>query len=119
MRSRMGEFNPDPRAGDAGQYWMASTDVQPYTQQRDAAIPVGSVIPSVVIDKAFEGDRGDVSVHARWHDGWWTLEARRRLDTGSAFDQPISDDMFMWVAVFDHNQVRHTRHVRPLRLKLQ
>jgi hypothetical protein len=27
--------------------------------------------------------------------------------------------MFMWVSVFDHNQVRHTRHLRPLRLSLQ
>jgi hypothetical protein len=41
------------------------------------------------------------------------------LDTGSKFDQPIADGMFMWFGVFDHNQVRHTRHVRPLRLQLQ
>jgi hypothetical protein len=43
----------------------------------------------------------------------------RKLDTGSKFDQPIVDDMFMWVAVFDHSQVQHTRHVQPLRLRLQ
>jgi hypothetical protein len=118
QQARMGRFNPDPQVGDDGQFWMSRADVVPYSAQADAQIAVGTVIPSVIIDKAFEGDRGDVVVYALWQDGWWTLEARRLLDTGSAFDQPITDGMYMWLAVFDHNQVRHTRHVRPLRLKL-
>ena len=37
----------------------------------------------------------------------------------SQYDQPIVNGMFMWVGVFDHNQVRHTRHVQPLKLQLQ
>jgi hypothetical protein len=98
---------------------MPLTETVPYSAELDAAIPVGTVIPSVVFDKPFEGDRGDVTVFARWKDGWWTLEAKRKLDTGSKYDQPIVDGMFMWVSVFDHNQVRHTRHLRPLRLSLQ
>jgi hypothetical protein len=119
QQARMKQFNPDPNVGDEGEFAMAKADVVPYSAEADARIPVGTVIPSVVFDKPFEGDRGDVPVHARWKDGWWTLEASRALDTGSKYDQPIADGMFMWVAVFDHNQVRHTRHVRPLKLQLQ
>lgn len=119
QQARMGPFNPDAQVSDTGSFAMARTDVVSYSAELDTRIPVGTVIPSVVYDKPFEGDRGDVVVHAQWKDGWWTLEARRQLDTGSKFDQPLAEGMFMWVAVFDHNQVRHTRHVRPLRIALQ
>jgi Ethylbenzene dehydrogenase/Prokaryotic cytochrome b561 len=115
----LGNFNPDPNVGDDGTYSMRMSEVVPWSAEADAAIPVGTVIPSVLVDQPFTGDRGDVSVHAQWKGGWWTLEAKRKLDTGSQFDQPIVDGMFMWLAVFDHNQVRHTRHVRPLQLALQ
>jgi hypothetical protein len=119
QQARMGRFDPAPTVSDEGSFAMSRQDVVPYSPALDAAIPVGTVIPSVVYERPFQGDRGDVIVHARWKDGWWTLEARRALDTGSRFDQPIEDGMYMWVAVFDHNQVRHTRHVRPLRLRLE
>ena len=119
QQARMGKFDPSPTVSDAGSYAMARPDVVAYTPELDARIPVGTVLPSVVYDKPFEGDRGDVLVHAQWKDGWWTLEATRVLDTGSKFDQPIADGMFMWVSVFDHNQVRHTRHIRPLRIALR
>ena len=102
--ARQGKLEPDPNVGDHGSYWMAKAD---------------TVLASVVVDKAMEGDRGDVTVYSRWKDGWWTLEASRKLDTGSKFDQPLADGMFMWVSVFDHNQVRHTRHVQPLRITMQ
>jgi Ethylbenzene dehydrogenase/Prokaryotic cytochrome b561 len=115
----MGPFNPNPNVSDSGQFAMARADVQPYSAEADAAIPVGTVIPSIVYDTPFAGDRGDVSAHAQWKDGWWTLEASRMLDTGSKFDQPIKTGNFMWVSVFDHNQVRHTRHILPLKLFVQ
>jgi hypothetical protein len=119
QQAAMGRFDPDPTVGDDGRFAMAMSEVVPFSDKADAAVPVGTVIPSVLIDKPFGGDRGDVSAHARWKDGWWTLEASRLLDTGSPFDQAITDDTFLWVAVFDHNQVRHTRHMQPLRLRLQ
>jgi hypothetical protein len=115
----MGKFDPNTNASDEGKYAMAKTVVVPYSAELDAAIPVGTVIPSVVYDKPFEGDRGDVSAHAQWKDGWWTLEASRVLDTGSKFDQPIVTGNYMWVSVFDHNQVRHTRHVLPMKLNVK
>jgi hypothetical protein len=114
-----GAFNPDTKVSEEGVFAMAKTDVVPFSPAADAAIPVGTVIPSVVYDKPFTGDRGDVTADARWKDGWWTLEASRKLDTGSKFDLPIDNDIYLWVAVFDHNQVRHTRHMRPLKLHLE
>ncbi len=119
QQARMGKFVPDTNVSDEGVFAMAKTEVVPYSASADAAIPVGTVIPSIVYDKPFTGDRGDVSAHAQWKDGWWTLEVARRLDTGSKFDQAIVDDTYMWVAVFDHNQVRHSRHMQPLRLRLE
>lgn len=119
QQAEMGVFNPDPNVSDMGNFAMAKSSTQPYTADADAAIPVGTIIPSVIYDIPFTGDRGDVSAHARWKDGWWTLEASRVLDTGSKYDQPIATGNFMWVSVFDHNQVRHTRHALPLRLQLQ
>ncbi|CAN7637175.1 ethylbenzene dehydrogenase-related protein [Variovorax sp. LjRoot84] len=119
QQKRMGRFDPNPNLGDDGVYAMHQSEVAAWSADLDAAIPVGTVVPSVVYDKPLGGDRGDVTAHAQWKDGWWTLEAKRALDTGSKFDLPIADDLFMWFAVFDHNQVRHTRHMQPLRLTLQ
>ncbi len=119
VQARMKGFDPDPAVGDPGQFWVARGDVEPYAAEADARIPVGTVMPSVVADRPFEGDRGDVAAHATWKDGWWTLETSRLLDTGSKFDQPIANGIYLWVSVFDHSQVRHTRHVRPLQIKVQ
>ncbi|MCW5635332.1 MAG: cytochrome b/b6 domain-containing protein [Rubrivivax sp.] len=119
QQARMKRFVPDVAVSDEGEFAMARADVVPYSAEADARIPLGTVLPSVVYERPFEGDRGDVSAHARWHDGWWTIEASRLLDTGSRFDQPIASGIYLWVSVFDHSQVRHTRHVRPLRLQVQ
>lgn len=119
QQAAMGRFDPNPDVSDGGTYAMARADVVPWSAERDAKVPVGTVIPSVIVDQPFAGDRGDVPAVAQWKDGHWTLEVSRALDTGSKFDQPITTGMFMWVAVFDHNQVRHTRHIHPLRLILQ
>jgi hypothetical protein len=119
QQARLGKFDPDPTVGDSGEFAMNKQDAVPYSAELDAQIPVGTVIPSVVFDVPFAGDRGDVAAFATWKDGWWRLEAKRRLDTASKFDQPLAHGSFMWFAVFDHNQARHTRHVHPLKLSLQ
>jgi hypothetical protein len=119
QQARMGKFNPDVNVSDEGIFSMHKSDVVPYTPELDALIPIGTVIPSVIYEKAFTGDRGEVSADAVWKDGWWTLETSRKLNTGSKFDQAIVNDLYMWVSVFDHNQVRHTRHMRPLKLRLE
>lgn len=119
QQARLKAFNPSPDASDAGEFSMRADEVEPYSAAADSRIPVGTVIPSVIAVRPFEGDRGDVTAHATWKDGWWTLETSRALDTGSPYDQPIADGIYLWVSVFDHSQVRHTRHVRPLAIRLQ
>jgi hypothetical protein len=42
----------------------------------------------------------------------------RRLDAEYP-DVPIGKNTRMWVAVFDHAQTYHTRHIRPVHLQLQ
>jgi hypothetical protein len=42
----------------------------------------------------------------------------RELDARSPYDVAIDDDTFLWVAVFDHTQTRHSRHLRPLRIEV-
>lgn len=78
--------------------------------------PIGTILPSILLNTPMRGDRGDVAAAATWKDGWWRLEVRRRLDTASPYDLPIASGIFLWVGVFDHSQIRHTRHWRPLRL---
>jgi hypothetical protein len=47
------------------------------------------------------------------------MEIARRLDTGSPYDVRIASGVFMRVAAFDRSQIRHTRHIRPIRLEVQ
>ncbi|MGH8772125.1 MAG: ethylbenzene dehydrogenase-related protein, partial [Burkholderiales bacterium] len=117
LNVRMGAIDLDPDIGDSGQWWMMKPDTAPYSRELDN-YPVGTVIPSVVIDRPFEGDRGDVTAAASWEDGWWRLEAVRKINTGSKFDVPVNNGTYMWVAVFDHTQTRHSRHLHPLKIVL-
>ena len=80
---------------------------------------MGTVIPGVIMAGKYSGDRADVRCAARWASGHWALEVTRRLDTKSEFDVPIRSGVFMRVAAFDHSQIRHTRHVRPIRIEVE
>ncbi|WP_244635569.1 ethylbenzene dehydrogenase-related protein [Chthonobacter albigriseus] len=110
------EVSDDPN----GQWWMFEDESVPYDPAVDAAIPVGTVIPGVLIQGTYEGSRADVKGAAHWSDGYWTLETVRPLVTGDDVkDLPIESGIYLWVAVFDHNQTRHTRHVRPVEIQLR
>jgi hypothetical protein len=117
----MGEIDLHPDHGDAeGARWFMTEDESlPYSADLDAGIPVGTVLPGVIIDGEFSGDRADVRCAARWASGHWALEVARRLKTPSEYDVPIKSGVFMRVAAFDHSQIRHTRHVRPIRLEVE
>jgi hypothetical protein len=108
----------DPNVSDTGDWVLPIEDVVPYSSEEDT-FPVGTVFPSFIVEKPFEGDRGDVTAVGTWHDGWWRLEIARRLDTGSKFDLPIADGTYMWVAPFDHAESRHSQHLQPLQLELE
>lgn len=119
----LGRFDPkDPNLihDEGTRWWLTEADSAPYTEEADARIPVGTVMPGVLILGDYEGDRAQIRAGARWKDGYWTLEASRDLKTGSAYDVDFvpGKPIYLWVAVFDHTQTRHTRHVRPITLKL-
>jgi hypothetical protein len=117
----MGDIDLDPNhgEGDNTRWFMTEAESIPYSVGADASIPLGTVIPGVIIAGEFAGDRADVRCAARWASGHWVLEVARRLDTRSEYDVPIKTGVFMRVAAFDHSQIRHTRHVRPIRLEVE
>jgi hypothetical protein len=117
----MGAIDLDPNHGesDGARWFMTEQETIPYSADADAKIAIGTVIPGVILAGEFSGDRADVRCAARWASGYWALEVKRRLDTGSQFDVPIKSGVFMRVAAFDHSQIRHTRHVRPIRVELE
>jgi Ethylbenzene dehydrogenase/Prokaryotic cytochrome b561 len=121
MTAAMGELDldPDHGEGDGARWFMTEAESLAYSAELDARLPVGTVIPGIILDGQFSGDRADVRCAARWASGHWSLEVARRLDTGSPFDVPIESGVFMRVASFDHTQIRHTRHVRPIRLEVE
>ena len=117
----LGDIYLDPNHGesDGARWFMTDQDSVPYSTDADARIPIGTVIPGVILGGEFSGDRADVRCAARWASGLWALEVKRRLDTTSKFDVPIKSGVFMRVAAFDHSQIRHTRHVRPIRIEVE
>jgi len=117
----MGYVDIDPNHGEnEGTRWfMTESESIPYSAEADVRIPTGTVIPGVIVAGEFSGDRADVRCAARWASGHWALEVARRLDTNSQYDVPIKTGVFMRVAAFDHSQIRHTRHVRPIRIEVE
>jgi hypothetical protein len=120
-RDAMGDIDLDPNHGesDGARWFMTEKDSVAYSTDADTRIPMGTVIPGVILGGEFSGDRADVRSAARWASGLWALEVKRRLDTTSQFDVPIKTGVFMRVAAFDHSQIRHTRHVRPIRIEVE
>ncbi len=113
------DFDPTHGDDDGARWFMTESESVLYSAGDDARIPAGATIPGVIIAGEFTGDRADVRCAARWASGHWALEVARRLDTGSEYDVPIKTGIFMRVAAFDHSQIRHTRHVRPIRLEVE
>jgi hypothetical protein len=113
-------LNPDESNDEGSRWWMTEGEVVPYSKEADDKIPVGTVIPGVLIQGTYEGDRADVVGSAVWRDGYWTLETSRALKTRNPYDVAFGKDerVFMYVSVFDHTQTRHTRHMRPIVLSM-
>jgi cytochrome b subunit of formate dehydrogenase len=116
--AQMGVVDLSVEASDAedSQWWMFEAESVPYSTEKDTEIPVGTVIPGVLIQGEYSGSRADLSGGSKWSDGYWTLEVVRDMNTGHDQDLAMEDGLFVWLSVFDHNQTRHTRHSRPVRL---
>jgi hypothetical protein len=116
----LGKVDLEPDQGDTegSRWWMTMPESEPYSADLDARIPVGAVIPGSLILTDDLAQRAQVRGAARWAVGKWTLEVARLLDAEYP-DVPIGSNTRMWVAVFDHAQTYHTRHIRPVRLELQ
>lgn len=123
MTAKLGkvDFSPGSSDEEGSQWWMFEAESVPYSGEHDATIPVGTVMPGIIISGTYEGDRSDVDAAPKWKDGWWTLETKRKLASKSKFDIDFTEakPLYMWVSVFDRNQVRHTRHVRPVKIELR
>jgi Ethylbenzene dehydrogenase len=113
------DLDPDHGESEAARWYMTESESEPYSAELDAQIPVGTIIPGVIMAGEFSGERASVRCVARWQSGRWALEAARRLDSKSRFHIPIGTGTYLRVAAFDHAQVRHTRHVRPIRLEVE
>lgn len=115
---RLGKVDLTPTVSDSGEFWMSKEMTQPYSEEADQLYPVGTIMPSVLIKGPRQGDRGDVTAVGHWGNGYWTLEVARKLDTGSDYDIAIREcePVYLWVAVFDHTQTRHSQHMHPIRI---
>ncbi len=120
-RAAMGAIDLDPDHGESegAKWWMSEAESVPYAAEQDARIPVGAIIPGVIISGTYTGDRADIRSAARWAAGRWTLELARRLDTRSPYDVRIATGVYLRVAVFDHTESHHTRAVRPIRIEVE
>jgi hypothetical protein len=117
LLERLGNVDLDPAGHDDGVWAMAIEETLPYDAQLDN-YSIGTVLPGIVLDGAFQQDRADVRAEATWADGFWTLEATRVLDPSSPYDVPfvIGQPIYLWVSVFNHTQTRHSQHLQPVRL---
>lgn len=94
-------------------------DYKAYSPKRDD-LPVGSLINSVLYrSNQLEGGRADVRAYGRYANGYWNLEIVRKKQASEKTDINLTDGICLWVSAFDHAQIAHTRHVRPLRLSYE
>jgi hypothetical protein len=121
---RVASLNFDPEISDpeSQSFYISDEDSEPYSVNLDGALPVGAVIPGIILATQRTNPPADVANvigTAHWASGRWSLEVRRRLDTGNATDVSIKTGALMWVAAFDHAETWHSYHIRPLKLEVE
>jgi Ethylbenzene dehydrogenase/Prokaryotic cytochrome b561 len=113
------DLDPDHGEGEMARWYLSEDDSVPYSMERDRLIPAGTVVPGVFISGKYSGERGDVRCAGRWAAGRWALEMTRRLEGTSPYEVTLRTGTSMRVSAFDHAQIQHTRHVRPIRLEVE
>ncbi len=117
----MGRIDLDPgHSDDEGSRWsMTEAESEPYSVARDGQIPVGTVIPGLIVAAPPDQSFRDVRGAARWAAGRWVLEISRSLRGDRPGAVAISTGTYMRLAAFDHAQSHHTRHLRPILLEVE
>jgi len=110
--------NPELSEEEASQWWLTLENSTPYSDVTDAAIPLGTVLPGVLVLKPDTSSSKPCGA-ARWSAGRWTLTMSRALKPADGAGITIETGTMMWVAAFDHSETRHTRHMRPIVLEVQ
>src|SRR3546814_11550146 len=113
LQERMGTIDLDPAASDEGLWWLPRALMVEATPELDALFPVGTVMPSVITEAPFEGDRGDVTAVAEWRAGWWRMEVKRPLAAASAYDVSLGDRTSLWGSAFEPHPTRPPTHPPP------
>ena len=112
--------NSDPTTSEEGAiWWIHESEGIPYDEKLDN-YPVGALIPNILL-APFQGDEADIRAKGKWRNGYWTLETRRVLDTGSKYDVAFKFQrpVYLSVATFNRTQTRHSEHLDPLKVILQ
>ncbi|KLO23978.1 MULTISPECIES: ethylbenzene dehydrogenase-related protein [unclassified Marinitoga] len=87
-------------------------------------VPKDIMIPGIIVEP-FNGGRGDVLTEAKWKNGIWTIEFKRRLVTiGDPIGYDIEfDDLsktyYFAVALFDNAATEHAVHFGAIALKFK
>jgi cytochrome b subunit of formate dehydrogenase len=117
----LGRIDLDPDHGESeGSRWsMTEAESESYSVERDRKIPIGTIVPGLIIAGLPGGKPGDVRGAARWAAGRWMREASRSLKGDHADAVPVETGTFMRLAAFDPAQIHHTRHLRPILLEVE
>jgi hypothetical protein len=113
------DLDPNHSESDGARWWMTEAESEPYSLERNNQIPVGAIIPGLIVVGSPDENVAEVRGAARWAAGRWMLEASRSLTGAHAGAVPIMTGTYMRLAAFDHAQIHHTRHLRPILLEVE
>jgi predicted small lipoprotein YifL len=82
----------------------------------------GALRPPSVYTRIPDGDRADITARAVYDGGFWTVEIKRAMITGSDVDvqfDDLSKDFPFGVAVFDNAAIAHATSAEPFFLRFK
>ena len=84
MTQAMGRISDATNESESenARWWMSLSELVPYSPNSDAAVPLGTVIPGIIMLDTQDVQQGELVGFGRWAAGRWTLEIVRRLNTG-------------------------------------
>ena len=97
--------------------WYGSNSYAAYNDKADS-FSIGYRVPSVLVAPTL-GDRGDVTASGRWRNGYWTVELSRKISTGSDYDTRFRGELYLGIALFDNADIKHTYHLKPIKLVIE